>query len=98
VDNGAYFLFEDKDLQNRQSHGGFFVHNKKVDENIYLFCMEYDQFWRDIKDRSLSGEMDFKRPLLSPVLFRDLINSKFRNYIDGIAEIINGRVVHVIRF
>jgi hypothetical protein len=98
MENGAYFFFEDKDRGSRQSLGGLFVHNRKVDENLYLYCMEYDAFWRDIKDFSLDGEVDFKRPLLSPVSLENLMNSRFKNNISGVAHIVNGSVESVIRF
>ncbi|MCL2725765.1 MAG: hypothetical protein FWD69_15155 [Polyangiaceae bacterium] len=98
MEDGSYFFFEDKDYQRRQSLGGLFVYNKKVDENIYLYCMEYDAFWRDIKDHLLSGDVNFKKPLLSPVPLNDLMNSRFKGHINGVVHILRGRVDCVVRF
>ena len=97
MEDGAYFFIEDGEAADRQSVGGLLVHNAKCGNAILFYCMEYDQFWRQIKNNVFLGELEFKKPSISPVLFSEILRCEFNDRIDGIAKIVKGRVEAVIK-
>ncbi|MEM5290918.1 hypothetical protein ACFQ3P_30195 [Paraburkholderia sabiae] len=98
MENGSYFFIKDDDASNRQSIGVLLVHNSKIGDDIFLYCMEYAQFWRHMSGSVVMDEVDFKKPHISPVAFGDLLESNFAAHISGVVNITDGRVINSIQF